>query len=306
MFRKLSLLLTLPLVLATPAAAQDTAPAAPATANDAMVDADPALWVLRDEDTTIYLFGTVHVLRPNLSWFDEAVRDAFNSADELRLELVMPKNPAEMAPIVWRYAIDPQGRTMTSRLTDAQRTAYTAGMDAIGVPAVAVDQFEPWMIGLTLSQVLVQRAGYDANAGAERVLTAAAEAAGKPVTGFETVEEQIQLLDSTPESEQIDSVLQTVARHTELAALFDTLVNSWAAGTPDVTGNLMNMALATTPETARILLTDRNRRWAESLAARMAEPGTLFVAVGAGHLTGDTSVQHFLAERGLTVSRVSY
>ena len=71
---------------------QAAAPAAAAT-----VDADPALWVMKDDDTTIYLFGTVHVLKPGLSWFDEAVRDAFDKSDQLMLEMVMPEDQAVLA-----------------------------------------------------------------------------------------------------------------------------------------------------------------------------------------------------------------
>lgn len=291
-------------VTLTPALAQATAATPAAAERPAAPPASPALWVLRDEDTTIYLFGTVHVLRPEIDWFNGPVRAAFDASDELKLELILPDDPASMAPIVMRYAIDPEGRTMTSRLTPEQAQVYTAGMDAIGIPAAAVDQLEPWLIGLTLGQVMVQRSGYNGEAGAERVLTTAARAAGKQISAFETAEEQIRMLDSTPVTEQIASILDALTNMDQATVTFDQMVASWAIGEPETTGELMNRAMAGTPETFRILLTDRNRRWAETLATRMEQPGTLFVAVGAGHLTGTASVQQFLTERGLTVERV--
>ncbi|MCA6325505.1 TraB/GumN family protein, partial [Phenylobacterium sp.] len=84
--------------------------AAPALA--APRDADPALWMVRDADTTIYLFGTVHFLPKDLSWFDEAVADAFNASDELRMELLPVDDPASLGPLIMKLAVDPNGRTM--------------------------------------------------------------------------------------------------------------------------------------------------------------------------------------------------
>ncbi len=107
-----------------PALAQSPAqaPAAEAPAAN-LPDADPALWVVRDEDTTIYLFGTFHLLdgRP---WFNDEVKTAFDASQELVVEVLMPEDPAQqqalMMPIVMRYAVDPQGRTISSRLTAEQ------------------------------------------------------------------------------------------------------------------------------------------------------------------------------------------
>src|SRR3546814_4255363 len=96
------------------------------------VDADPALWVVKDEDTTIYLFGTVHVLKPGLSWFDEAVKTAFDASDQLMLELVMPEDRAEMAKVMMPLAIDQSGKTLSSRLGPEQLKAYQAAMASVG------------------------------------------------------------------------------------------------------------------------------------------------------------------------------
>ena len=78
--------------------------AAPALA--APRDADPALWVVRDADTTIYLFGTVHFLPKDLAWFDDGVADAFNASDELRMELMPVEDPASLAPLILKLAVN--------------------------------------------------------------------------------------------------------------------------------------------------------------------------------------------------------
>jgi uncharacterized protein len=296
------------LLLAAPAIAQDAAPATAATPAPAVetVDADPALWVVRDADTTIYLFGTVHLLRPGLSWFDEAVKEAFDASDELKIEVVLPENTASIGPAFVAAASYPAGTTLTSRLSPEQLTTYQAGLQRFGIPAAALDPYEPWFVGLQLAQGLYAAMGMTPDSGAEKTLTTAATAAGKSISGFETVEDQLGFLDGTPESEQIGGLLMFFERAGEARGMVDRLLASWTEGKPEDTAAVMNEGMVNSPETVRILLTDRNRRWADTLKARMDQPGTVFVAVGAGHLAGDNSVQTFLAERGLTAERVAY
>lgn len=288
---------------AAPLAAQNAPPAA---APVATVDADPALWVVRDGDTTIYLFGTFHMLRPGLSWFDEAVADAFNASDELKIEVIQPEDPSAIASLVQTTGLYSDGATLTSRLSDEQRTAYQAALQQLGIPVNALDTLRPWYASLSVTLGVYQAMGFAPESGAEHALTRAANAAHKPISAFETIEEQIGFLASSPESEQIFGLLQFFTHARELPQSINDLMTSWSSGNPEATAALMNESMAETPETERIMLTDRNRRWAETLATRMEQPGTVFVAVGAGHLAGENSVQHFLSERGITATRVEY
>jgi uncharacterized protein len=304
------LLGTAALFFAPPALAQEAAPA-PAAAASApapveMVDADPALWVVRDADTTIYLFGTVHLLRPGLSWFDEAVREAFDASEELKIEVVLPEDVASIAPRFVAAGSYPAGTTLSSRMSPEQLATYQAGLGRFGIPAAALDPYEPWFVSLQLSQGLYAAMGMTPDSGAEKTLTAAAAAAGKPITGFETIDDQLGFLDGTPENEQIGGLVMFFERAGEMRGMVDRLMASWTEGKPEDTAVIMNEGMAESPETIRILLTDRNRRWADTIKARMDQAGTVFVAVGAGHLAGDNSVQTFLAERGLTAERVAY
>lgn len=269
-------------------------------------DADPALWVLKDEDTTIYLFGTIHVLPPGLSWFDEAIAKAFDEADELRTEIVMPDDPATLVPVMLRYALDTTGTPLSARLTAKQLESYRSGIARLGLPAAQLEPFDPWFVSLQISIGMIAARGIEPAHGAEEVLRVAAKAQGKRMTGFETIDEQMSLMDSTPQDEQIAGLMDAIENGAEAERVIDELVESWARGEPEKTGALMNESMADTPVSARVLLTDRNRRWAESLRARLAEPGTVFVAVGAGHLAGRDSVQDFLAKAGLRVERVEY
>lgn len=281
--------------------------AAPAFADTAKPrDADPALWVMRDADTTVYLFGTVHFLPKDIVWFDEAVADAFAASDELRMELLPVDDPASLGPLILKLAVDPKGRTMAQRMSPEDHAAYVKAMKDLGLPAAQLEPLEPWFIGVQAVSLMYVKAGYDPKSGAEEVLTQAARKAGKTITAFETPEQQFAMLDSTPEAEQLIGVRDLANGQEEALKMFSTLLGHWARGEAEETGRLMNEEMKETPVTARILLTDRNARWAADLKARMDRPGVVFVAVGAGHLTGKDSVQDLLARDGLKVERILY
>ncbi|WP_432767746.1 MAG: TraB/GumN family protein [Sphingopyxis sp.] len=288
------------------AAAAEPAKTAVAAAPAATVDADPALWVVKDEDTTIYLFGTVHVLKPGLSWFDEAVKDAFDTSDEMMLELVMPEDQGEVAKVMMPLAVDPNGTTLPSRLSADELKAYQAAMTGVGLPANAFDSFEPWFAGVTLSVLPLTKLGYDPEQGAEKQLTRFAKDANKPIAGFETLGEQLGFFDALPEKDQLSFLNSVVRDMDKLGPVLDKMVVLWGKGDPDGLAVAMNESMAETPELAKILLYDRNARWADRIKTRMEQPGTVFVAVGAGHLAGDKSVQDYLKDRGLTATRVDY
>lgn len=285
------------------ATAAEPVPVAAATAT---TDADPALWVVKDDDTTIYLFGTVHVLKPGLSWFDEAVKDAFDKSDEMMLELVMPEDQAAVAKTMMPLAMDTTGKTIPSRLTADELKAYQAALVSVGVPANAFDSFEPWFPAMTLSVLPLTKLGYDPEQGAEKLLTKFAKADSKPVAGLETLEEQLGFFDKLPETQQVAFLNAVVKDIDKLGPMLDKMVGLWAKGDPDGLAVTMNESMAATPELAQILLYDRNARWADQIKTRMDKPGTVFIAVGAGHLAGDKSVQDYLKDRGLTATRIAY
>lgn len=268
-------------------------------------DADPALWVVKDKDTTIYLFGTVHVLKPGLSWFDEAVKTAFDKSDELVLEIITP-DEATMAKQVTALAVDPDGPPLSEKLNAADRDAYHAALAKFGVPGAALDGFEPWFAGLTLAVLPLDALGYKQDNGAEKLLTNAAKASGKTLGELETPEQQLGYFDSLPEAEQINFLNATVRELPQIDGTFATMIAAWADGKPEELGQLMNESLRESPLIARVLLTERNARWADWIKTRLDTPGTIFIAVGAGHLAGSDSVQAMLKARGIDAVRIKY
>ncbi len=270
----------------------------------ARVAAHPALWVVKDDDTTIYLFGTVHVLKPSLSWFDGAVKKAFERSDTLVLEMVEP-DAATMQQSVASRGLDLGGTPLSQKLPEAKRSAYAATLGALGIPPAGLDVFRPWMAAVTLSVAGLPKLGYDPNSGAEKVLAAAAKASGKPVEGLETFDQQLGYLADMAEPLQIKYLVSVIDDYPKMGSELDKMVARWAAGDPEGLAKVMNESLDETPELAKVLLTDRNARWTDWIVHRLDQPGTVFVAVGAAHLAGQDSVVSMLAKRRYPAVRVA-
>jgi uncharacterized protein len=308
-----TLLISTAILFAPAAIAQDAPTEAPAAvealdpvkaAPPAPIDVDPALWVVKDEDTTIYLFGTVHVLKPGLKWFDEGVKAAFDKSDRLVLEMVEPP-AAETQALFGKLAIDQSGKTLRSKMNEADRAIYEAAIAKIGLPAQALDPLDPWAAAVTMSLLAIQKLGYDVNSGVEKQLTAAATNAKKPVGGVETMEFQLGIFDNMPEDEQIRFLINSAKTVENTDQMMGRMVELWGAPDPDGLAAMMNEGL-----NSRVmydaLLTRRNANWAKWIKAEMDKPGVTFMAVGTGHLAGPTSVQSLLPAYGLSAERVAY
>ncbi len=271
----------------------------------AMQDINPAMWIVRDADTTIYLFGTVHVLRPGLNWLKDDVKTAFDASDELVLEVIEPSDPTVVQGIISNMATNPAGTTLRSLLSPPVLAKYENTLGTLGIPAVALDQFEPWFGAVTLTTVPLLMKGYDMNSGAEKILSAAAKQQNKPLGQLETIEQQLGIFDSLATKEQVEFLDVTLDGVPEITTQIDSMVDAWGKGDLDTLNTLLNEGFESYPGLYDALLVDRNANWATWIKARMDKPGTVFMAVGAAHLVGKDSVQAQLATAGITSVRVT-
>lgn len=278
-------------------AATETASAAPATGLNG-----PALWKVADEDTTIYLFGTVHVLPQGLEWYDATIANALDSADMIVTEIPMdPASETKLQQLSVSMGMLPSGTTLRSLLTPEQTTAYEAALAKIGAPPAAFDQLKPWLAGLTLSIIPLMQQGYDPESGVEKVLLAKAGTKGQGA--LETPEFQLGIFDGMPTEGQVAFLMESVTGMDEVKPTLDRMVAEWAKGDADQLAAIMNEGMSD-PAVAEALLYSRNANWAEWIDTRLDKPGSVFIAVGAGHLAGTKSVQDYLAQKGITVTRV--
>ncbi|WP_373487186.1 TraB/GumN family protein [Blastomonas sp.] len=287
-----------------PLLAQTAETQAPAKAT-ATTDISPAMWVVRDEDTTIYMFGTVHVLRPGLNWLKGDVKAAFDRADELVLEVIEPEDPAVVQGILMSKASNPQGTTLRSMLPDELRTKYETTLTGMNVPPAAFDQMKPWFAGITLTTLPLLMQGYDLNSGAEKVLTKAAKDVSKPLGQLETIEQQLDIFDSLNAEAQIEFLQVAVDGVPDVTKQIDDMVDAWGKADLVRLDRLLNEGFETYPGLYDAILTKRNANWVSWIQERMKKPGTVFMAVGAAHLVGKDSVQAQLAQTGIESERVA-
>ena len=308
-----TLLLAAALAVTPAAASAQTPPSAPAApapqaapaSQVPLPDANPALWVVRDDDTTIYLFGTFHLLdgRP---WFDDEVRTAFDASSEVVLEAIIPENPAELQPLVMRYAVDPQGRSLSARLNADQNATLGRVLQTLGAPANAFDRLEPWFVAITMPAIAAQQMGINAENGPEGVITRAARARSIPISELEGMEWQLRMFDGMPEEQQLSFVRQALDNFDAIRETLQPMLAAWSEGDVERLQRILDQSSDHDPALMRFLITDRNRTWAGWIQERMARPGTVFLAVGAAHLSGSESVQGLLRGRGLRAERVPH
>ena len=297
--------LTAALVGSVPTTAVAQSPAAVAAPAPRAEGAGPAMWVIRDADSTIYLFGTVHVLRPTTAWGSDTVDAAFDSASQLILEVSNPDDQAAAMPLIQQYGLSPQ-TPLSSLLTADELEALDVAARSMGLSAAQLDPLRPWLAALTLSVAPLTKAGYDPQSGVDLLLKARAEAAGKPVSGFETIDEQIRILAGFPEAGQLAFLRSTLEDFEDATVELDKLVAAWAGGDVEAIEVIGVAPMRDESELMyQSILVNRNVNWAGQIETLLEGSGTVFIAVGAAHLAGDDSVQTILAARGVTVDRVA-
>jgi uncharacterized protein len=266
--------------------------------------ADPALWVAKSGGATVYLFGTVHALKSETDWETPKLAKAFAQSRELWLE-ADDADPATMTPIVAQLGID-RAHKLSAEVPPADLPRLEAAAKAAGLPGeAALEPMRPWLAALTLAALPIIKAGYDPAKGVDNILKAKATAAGKPVHGLESAEQQMHFFADFSKARQVEmlrSVLDEVATG---PAQVEEILAAWAAGDLATIDKDMNEEEERDhPDLHAVLISNRNQAWAEKIAAWMKSgQGEIFVAVGAGHLVGKDSLQKALEARGIAVAR---
>jgi uncharacterized protein YbaP (TraB family) len=278
--------------------------------------AEPPMWVVRDADSTLYLFGTAHLLDPAIEWRTERVQKALDEATELWVEVAIPPGgEAQMAMSLLQRALSPD-QPLSSRLTEAEQAQLRRLLSRVpngSALGMVLESTKPWFATIMLGTAPLLAAGYDASAGADVVLMREAREQGDQVLGLETAEQQIEWLASAPDEEQLAALKKLLAVPEEQfdASIreMDQAVRAWMKGDPKPLeavseqwrrGEDTALSAVTSYEQ---MIVRRNESWAEQLEKLLAGSGVAFVAVGAGHLVGPDSLQEKLKARGIRATR---
>ena len=243
-----------------------------------VADANPAMFVVRDRDTTVYIFGTFHALDGRANWFNDKVKNAFEQSGELVLETLVPEMPVKMP----RVPVVPGSLSVTpsASFLATTRMAINAGRSQ----------------------------GMNVAAGADMVLRDAAEVEGKRIEGLETLESQLAMFQRMAAPAAPARTPGAAVQPSPMQGLSKTMTDmqaAWKRGEQTIFVRMLGQLEKGSPSTYRLMFTERNARWADWVAARLQAPGTVFVAVGAGHLAGKDSLLVRLAEKGIESSRVN-
>ncbi|RDS86764.1 TraB/GumN family protein [Dyella psychrodurans] len=266
------------------------------------VSAHPALWQIKSGNSTIYLFGTVHLLPNDTDWHFPALNQALAQSQTLYIELI-DDDQANMASLVMQYGLD-TAHPLSTQLTESDNAALARAAQLAGLPggAATLQPMKPWLAALTLSVAPLLKAGLDPAEGVDKQLKLQMTNAGKPVHGLETAQQQIEFLADLPNSLQLAFLRDTLRDTDKDAAELRSLVDAWKQGNVAAIAKLENDELKTQePALYQELLVQRNTNWAAKIKDMLKQPGTVFVAVGAAHLAGPDSVQAQLAKLGITV-----
>lgn len=264
----------------------------------------PALWAVRNAHTTIYLFGTVHLLPNDTAWHDPALDQALAASDSLTIELT-DDDPANMQALVLQYGLDP-AHPLSDKLDTAENATLTQAALTAGVPggSQTLQIMRPWLAAVTLAVEPLLKAGLDPAHGVDKLLKAQMLQAGKPVHGMETSEQQIRFLADLPPDVELSFLRSTLHDIDKGPIELATLISAWKSGDTATIARIEDEDVRQqAPELYQRLLVQRNQAWAGKIAGMLQQPGTVFIAVGAGHLAGPDSVQVQLRKLGIEAQR---
>ena len=268
----------------------------------------PAIWLLADDDTRIYLFGTIHMLPPGLAWRSAEFEAVVREADELVLEVADDSDVGQIeriAPLIARA----EPLSILERVSAERRQGLEEMIQSLGMQVETFDQMQTWAAAMTIAVASLAQAlaGPDGSpedvSGVEDELRIDFMESGRPISGVEDGAQQMGFLSGLSPATQ--------------RQMLEEMVDSYLAGDPDfaapgeegwLRGDTAEIAAemeAMPAELFDVLVTRRNTAWTGWLIDRLERPGTVLFAVGAGHLAGRDSVQSMLAGRGFTVTRLN-
>ena len=265
----------------------------------------PALWRAVDDDSTLYLFGTVHLLPRGVQWDREDAREAFVEAGTVFFEADNTGAPAIAAErLVSERGLRRDGRRLTDELDSYQAKLLEAVSNNGNIPLETLDSMQPWLAAEYLTVQAATNAGLSVDASPEAALGSRARGGGKAVRYLETPSDQILSVAELPREVQLAVLTDTMERFDDMPRMLRRVAEHWAVGDVPTLEALLVEPLADAPDGyAEAVLGARNERWADALDRFMQGSGTGFAAVGVSHLIGEDSLVQDLKDRGYVVTR---
>jgi uncharacterized protein len=263
-----------------------------------------SLWELHGRHNTVYLLGSIHVLRPSDYPLSPAVLEAYRDAKSLLMEI----NPEEIGSAqvqaeMLGSAVLPEGKTLPAVLGSARYGRADGLAHEVGVQLSLFDQFAPWFAAEAISQLQLTQLGFQPQAGIEMYFMERARNDGKSVAGLETVHDQISLFQNMSLDTQAEYLVSSLEQAHDLPKEVDSMVRAWQRGDTQWFANQLQSELGRDPKLYQSVLVARNRKWLPKIEALLNDDVNYLVIVGTGHLVGQGSVIDLLKKDGIAAAQ---
>lgn len=275
------------------------------TASTVKADGDsPPLWQLRGRNNSVYLLGSVHVLRVDTQPLPASILRAYQDADILYMEIdVDDLDPTEVQQFTLSNGVLPPDQTLANVLGEERYTQAKSEAEKLGLDLDLLAQLEPWVVAISAVQAQVLRLGLDPNAGVEQRLARDALRDQKEIRGLETVTDQLRVFDDLPLDRQRDFLLMSLEEANELPTALDDMIGAWSRGDVERLATVMSEEFEEFPELYEPLVVARNRNWTHQIIELLDDDSDYLVVVGALHLAGADSVIQMLSDQGHRAKR---
>ena len=263
-----------------------------------------ALWELHGKHNTVYLLGSIHVLRPSDYPLAPAVLKAYGDAKALFMEVDLSQiDSIKMQTELLASARLPEGKTLPDIMGDQRYKRAQALAQQVGVDLGIFDAFAPWFAAEAISQLQLQQLGFQPKSGVEMFFLDKARADGKSVAGLETIHDQIALFDAMSMDSQADYLISSLEEAHDLPKEVGAMVHAWAAGNTQWFVDQMKGEIGRDPLLYQSVLVARNRKWVPKIEALLNDDRNYLVIVGTGHLVGQGSVIDLLKKDGIEAAQ---
>jgi uncharacterized protein YbaP (TraB family) len=259
-----------------------------------------SLWELHGKHNTVYLLGSIHVLRPSDYPLAPAVLEAYGNSKSVLMEVNVEEiSSAQVQAEMLASAILPEGKTLPEVLGQQRYERAAALAHEVGVELSMFDQFAPWFAAEAISQLQLTQLGFQPESGVEMYFMERARTDGKSVAGLETVHEQISIFQNMPLDTQAEYLATSLEQAHDLPQEVDSMVRAWQHGDTQWFASELRSEFKQDSRLYQSVLGARNRKWVPKIEALLNDDKNYLVIVGTGHLVGDGSVIELLKKDGI-------
>ncbi len=262
------------------------------------------LWKVSSKTNTVYILGSVHLLKQDAYPLDMSIEKAYDSSSRLFFEINLDMaDKQKLQQLTIAKGVYRDGRTLKDDLSKRTYEYAKKRLSDLGLEIENVETLKPWLLAMTLEISKLQKLGYDENQGVDQYFYKKAKIDGKKVDGFETAEYQLDLFGDMPAGMQEALLLQTMQELDEAPKVLVVLVEAWKSGDAETLDKVLLKSIKDFPDLNKALIIDRNKKWLPAIESLVGQKENVMIIVGAAHLVGKDGVIAALKQKGYQVEQ---